>query len=56
MSIRENKGNAPENFEIPNCTIEDVDRSVFTLFDKQLPFNYKHKEGIKKAPKGALKA
>tara|TARA_B100000131_G_scaffold110724_1_gene107705 strand:- start:22132 stop:23322 length:1191 start_codon:yes stop_codon:yes gene_type:complete len=50
MSIRENKGNAPENFEIPNCTIEDVDRSVFTLFDKQLPFNYKHKEGIKKAP------
>ena len=50
MSIRKNEGNAPGDFEIPSCTIEDVDRALFTLFDKQLPFNYKHKEGIKKAP------
>jgi hypothetical protein len=50
MSIRENKGIAPNDFEIPSCTIEDVDRSLFTLFDKQLPFTYKHKSGIKKVP------
>ena len=50
MSIRDNKGNAPDDFEIPSCTIEDVDRALFTLFDKQLPFVYKHKEGTKKAP------
>ena len=50
MSIRENKGNPPANFEIPSCTIEDVDRALFNLLDKELPFSYKHKEGIRKAP------
>jgi len=42
--------NIPEDFSIPSCTIEDVDRSLFTLFDKQLPFVYKHKKGSRKAP------
>ena len=50
MSIRENKGEAPDDFEIPSCTIEDVDRALFNLFDKQLPFVYRHKEGTKKSP------
>lgn len=27
----------PEDFVVPSCTIEDVDRAVFNLFDKQLP-------------------
>ena len=27
----------PNDITIPSCTIEDVDRSVFNLFDKQLP-------------------
>jgi len=40
----------PENFELPNCTIEDVDRALFELFDKQLPFTYKHKEGTRRTP------
>ena len=43
-------GNIPEDLDIPACTIEDVDRSLFNLFDKQLPFTYKHKKGTKKAP------
>jgi hypothetical protein len=43
-------GNIPEDLDIPSCTIEDVDRSLFNLFDKQLPFTYKHKKGTKKAP------
>jgi len=42
--------NIPEDFDIPSCTIEDVDRSLFDLFDKQLPFNYSHKSGTKRAP------
>jgi len=50
MSIRDNKGNPPEDFTIPSCTIEDVDRALFTLFDKDLPFVFRHKEGTKKAP------
>jgi len=50
MSIREKEGQAPDDFNIPNCTIEDVDRSLFALFDEQLPFVHKHKEGIRKAP------
>ena len=45
------QGNSiPEDFDVPSCTIEDVDRSIFELFDKQLPFNYTHKEGTRKAP------
>jgi hypothetical protein len=27
----------PDDTSIPSCTIEDVDRAVFNLFDKQLP-------------------
>ena len=43
-------GNIPEDLELPPCTIEDVDRALFSLFDVQLPFNYKHKKGTRKAP------
>lgn len=42
--------NIPEDLEIPSCTIEDVDRALFSLFDTQLPFLYKHKKGTRKAP------
>jgi hypothetical protein len=42
--------NIPEEFDIPSCTIEDVDRALFDLFDKQIPFTYKHKKGTKRAP------
>ena len=40
----------PENFEIPPCSIEDVDRALFDLFDRQLPFTYRRKSGTKRAP------
>ena len=30
----------PENFNLPSCGIEDVDRALFKLFDKELPFYY----------------
>ena len=40
----------PDDFKIPSCTIEDVDRSIFELFENQLPFNYTHKGGQKRAP------
>ena len=42
--------NIPDDLSIPSCTIEDVDRSLFDLFDVQLPFTYKHKQGTRKAP------
>lgn len=42
--------NIPDDFDIPSCTIEDVDRALFDLFENQLPFTYKHKSGTKKAP------
>jgi hypothetical protein len=45
------QGNSiPDDFDVPNCTIEDVDRSVFELFNKQLPFTYHHKQGTRRAP------
>jgi hypothetical protein len=50
MSIRNEEGIAPDDFNIPKCSIEDVDRALFTLFDKQLPFIYDHKEGQRRAP------
>ncbi len=43
-------GNIPEDFSLPSCSIEDVDRALFELFDKQLDFNYEHKTGTKRAP------
>lgn len=42
--------NIPDDFVLPPCTVEDVDRALFELFDKQLPFTYKNKEGTKRAP------
>jgi len=45
------QGNSiPTDFEIPSCTIEDVDRALFNLFDKQLPFIYNHKDGTRRVP------
>ena len=40
----------PDDFEIPNCTIEDVDRALFNLFDKQLPFSYTRKGVAHRCP------
>ena len=31
---------APEDFTIPSCTIEDVDKAVFNLFEKDIPLYY----------------
>lgn len=47
---REVGANIPDDFDIPPCSIEDVDRALFNLFDKDLPFTYKHKDGTKRAP------
>ena len=33
---------------VPPCTIEDVDRSVFNLFEKQIPLQYVHKKKTKR--------
>jgi hypothetical protein len=32
--------NTPEDFSLPSCTIEDVDKSVFSLFEKEIPLYY----------------
>ena len=40
----------PDDFTIPSCTIEDVDRGVFNLFNKELPLLYKRKDQVKKVP------
>ena len=41
----------PGDIVVPSCTIEDVDRSVFNLFDKQLPLQSKtNSAGIKRIP------
>ncbi len=39
-----------DDFEMPSCTIEDVDRGVFDLFDKGLPLFYKRKDSMKRVP------
>tara|TARA_R100000008_G_scaffold86415_1_gene79434 strand:- start:1531 stop:2865 length:1335 start_codon:yes stop_codon:yes gene_type:complete len=63
MSIRETteahlQGTVPidkENasdaiLEIPSCTIEDIDRAVFDLFDRDLPIHYTYKKKTKRVP------
>ena len=42
--------NVPDNFSIPSCGIEDVDRAVFELFDKKLAFEIKVNEQTTKVP------
>lgn len=42
--------NVPENFSFPSCGIEDVDRSLFELFDKRLAFEIKVNEQTTKVP------
>lgn len=32
--------NIPEDFRVPSCTIEDVDKTVFNLFEKEIPLYY----------------
>lgn len=32
--------NVPEDYTIPSCGVEDLDKSVFELFDKQMPLYY----------------
>jgi hypothetical protein len=39
-----------DDFSMPSCTIEDVDRGVFNLFDKELPMFYKRKDQLKRVP------
>ena len=43
--------NASDSFiEIPNCTIEDIDRSVFNLFDSELPLLYEFNKQTRRVP------
>jgi hypothetical protein len=42
--------NVPENFSFPSCGIEDVDRALFDLFDKNLAFEVHVNEQTIKVP------
>ncbi len=44
------EGDVADGFSMPPCTIEDVDRGVFELFDKELPLFYNRKDALKKVP------
>ena len=44
------RADTPDNFELPSCGIEDVDRAVFKLFDEQIPLFFKSKENTKRIP------
>jgi hypothetical protein len=43
-------GDEVNDFTMPSCTIEDVDRGVFELFNKELPLFYKRKDQVKRVP------
>ncbi len=40
----------PEDFEMPPCGIEDVDRAMFKLFNEDLPFYYVQDGDMKRIP------
>ena len=44
------RSNIPEDFTIPSCGIEDVDRAVFDLFESQIPLFSKAKGETKRIP------
>lgn len=43
--------NLSTNFvDIPNCKIEDIDKALFNLFDKDLPLLYTHRDDTQRVP------
>lgn len=40
----------PEDFKIPSCGIEDVDRAIFKLFNKDLPFYFEKSGELTRIP------
>jgi len=42
--------NVPDDFSLPSCTIEDVDRALFNLFNEELPFFYKLEKETRRIP------
>ena len=42
--------NIPDDFVIPSCTVEDVDRALFNLFNKEIPLIYQQKNETHKIP------
>jgi hypothetical protein len=42
--------NIPENFNFPSIEIEDIDKAVFDLFDKQIAFEIEEKGSARKVP------
>ena len=42
--------NIPDDLTVPSCTIEDVDRALFNLFNDDLPLIYQQKNETKKIP------
>jgi len=42
--------NVPEDFSIPPCTIEDIDRAFFNLFNDEIPFFYKINRETRRVP------
>jgi len=42
--------NIPDDFSLPSCTIEDVDRGLFNLFNEELPFFYKLEKESRRIP------
>lgn len=44
------EGNNQSNYVIPSCGIEDLDKSVFNLFDKELPLYYTKKGVSQRVP------
>ena len=44
------RANMPEDFTLPPCGIEDVDRAIFKLFDEQLPLFVEVKGNTERIP------
>ena len=44
------EGNNESDYVIPSCGIEDLDKSVFNLFDKEMPLFYSHHGKRNKVP------
>ena len=40
----------PSDMTVPTCTIEDVDRAVFDLFNEAIPLQYKKSQQVKRIP------
>ena len=50
VNVKNEGENIPENFDFPQINIEEIDRAIFNLFDKEISFEVQYDGSNSKVP------